>query len=106
MILSMASFQILLKFAAIHSIQGLGVVHSVVLNPWLFAAFSASLIGIFFWLLTLRKMPLSAAYPWTSVIYFIVPLAGAWFFSDILSLRYMVGLFFVLLGVLLTVRAN
>jgi multidrug transporter EmrE-like cation transporter len=104
MILCMTASQILLKFGGQHSATHTSVIDSFVLNPWLWSSLAASIIGTGFWLLTLRRLPLSAAYPWTALIYFITPLAGVWFFADELTVRYMFGLAFVLAGVLLTTR--
>ena len=102
----MSSFQILLKFAGQHSATHASVIDGFVLNPWLWASLGASIIGFGFWLLTLRRLPLSAAYPWTALIYFITPLASVWFFVDALTGRYLLGLTFVLVGVLLTTRGT
>jgi multidrug transporter EmrE-like cation transporter len=106
MILCVTSSQILLKFAGQHSATHASVIDGFVLNPWLWASLGASIIGIGFWLLTLCRLPLSAAYPWTALIYFITPLAGVWFFADALTGRYLFGLAFVLVGVLLTTRGT
>lgn len=102
----MASSQILLKFAGQHSAVHASVIDGFALNPWLWASLGASIIGIGFWLLTLRRLTLSAAYPWTALIYFITPLAGVWFFADALTDRYLFGLAFVLVGMLLTTRGT
>ncbi|MNQ87872.1 4-amino-4-deoxy-L-arabinose-phosphoundecaprenol flippase subunit ArnE [compost metagenome] len=104
MILSMTASQILLKFAGQHSAAHAGAVDSFVLNPWLWAALTASVSGIGFWLMALRRLPLSAAYSWTALIYVITPLASTWFFSDVLTSRYVFGLTLVLAGVVLTSR--
>ena len=106
MIISMTSFQVLLKLAAMHLAPQLGMVNGILLNPWLWAAACASIFGILSWLIVLRKIPLSVAYPWTSVIYLIVPLVGAWLFGDILSISYLAGLLSVLIGVLLAMRGS
>jgi drug/metabolite transporter (DMT)-like permease len=104
MILCMTSSQILLKFAGQHSANHASVLDGFVRNPWLWAALGASIGGIGCWLLTLRRLPLSAAYPWTALIYFITPLAGVYFFAEVLTGRYLFGLTLVLAGVLLTTR--
>ncbi len=104
MILCMTASQILLKLAGLHSAAHTDPVEGFLRNPWLWAALGASASGIFFWLLTLRKLPLSIAYPWTALIYLITPLAGAWIFSEVLTGRYVVGLALILSGVVLTSR--
>lgn len=104
MIICMTSSQILLKFAGQYSAAHVSVMNGFLLNPWLWAALGASVIGIGFWQLVLRRLTLSAAYSWTALTYFLTPLAGAWLFSDVLTYRYMLGLALVLAGVMLTTR--
>ncbi len=104
MILSMTSSQILLKFAGQHSAATVGVMDRFLLNPWLWSALGACVSGIGFWLMALRRLPLSAAYSWTALIYVITPVASGWFFSDVLTSRYILGLILVLAGVMLTSR--
>lgn len=104
MILCMTASQILLKFAGLYSVTYASAVEGFVRNPWLWAALGASAGGICCWLLTLRRLPLSVAYPWTALIYGITPLAGAWIFAEVLTGRYAIGMMLILAGVVLTSR--
>lgn len=104
MILCMTASQILLKFAGLHSIAYAGALEGFVRNPWLWAAICSSAGGICCWLLTLRRLPLSVAYPWTALIYVITPLAGAWIFEEVLKGSYAIGILLILSGVVLTSR--
>lgn len=104
MILCMTSSQILLKFAGQHSVLHYGVVDGFFRNPWLWAGLGASIGGIGCWMLALNRLPLSAAYPWTALIYVITPLASVWIFSDVLTGSYVFGMALVFAGVLLTTR--
>lgn len=104
MILCMTASQILLKLAGQHSAGHTGALEGFVRNPWLWAALGASAGGIGCWLLTLRRLPLSAAYPWTALIYVLTPLAGAGLFAETLSGRYAFGMVLILAGVVLTSR--
>lgn len=104
MVLLMTTSQILLKFAALHSAAHAGALAGLAFNPWLWAAMTASAGGICCWLLTLRRLPLSVAYPWTATIYVITPLAGAWLFAEVLSGHYAIGIALILAGVMLTSR--
>lgn len=105
MILCMTTAQILLKLAGQHAAAHAGAVDGFMRNPWLWAALGASAGGIGCWLLTLRRMPLSAAYPWTALIYVLTPLAGAWLFAEALTGRYAFGMALILAGVVLTSRS-
>jgi multidrug transporter EmrE-like cation transporter len=104
MILCMTSSQILLKFAGQHSVLHGGMIDGFLRNPWLWAGLGASIGGIGCWMLTLRRLPLSVAYPWTALIYVITPLASIWIFSDVLTSSYVFGMTLILAGVLFTTR--
>ncbi|QNK01049.1 hypothetical protein [Dyella telluris] len=104
MIVCMTASQILLKFAGLHSVEHAGALEGFVRNPWLWAALTVSAGGICCWLLTLRRLPLAVAYPWTALIYVITPLASAWIFTDVLNGRYAMGMLLILSGVVLTSR--
>ena len=96
--------QVCLKFAGLYSAAHAGAVAGFLRNPWLWAAIGSAAAGIFFWLLTLRRLPLAVAYPWTALVYVLTPLAGAWLFAEVLNGRYAIGIAFILAGVLLTSR--
>lgn len=104
MILCMTASQIFLKFAGLHLVAHVSTLEGFVRNPWLWAAICTSAGGICCWLLTLRRLPLSVAYPWTALIYIITPLAGAWIFAEVLNGSYAIGIMLILLGVVLTSR--
>jgi multidrug transporter EmrE-like cation transporter len=57
------------------------------------------------WLLTLRKLPLSTAYPMVSLGYILVMVLGFYLFQESLSMQKWFGAAFVSLGVLLIARA-
>ena len=51
------------------------------------------------WVLALREVPLSIAYPFTALAFVLVPLASAAIFPEPLGPRYFIGLAFVVGGV-------
>ena len=51
------------------------------------------------WVLALREVPLSIAYPFTALAFVLVPLASAALFHETLGARYFIGLAFVVGGV-------
>lgn len=104
MIVCMTASQVFLKFAGLFSAAHPGALAGFAANPWLWAAIGASGGGICCWLLALRQLPLSVAYPWTALVYVLTPLAGAWLFAEVLNARYALGIAFILAGVLLTSR--
>ncbi|SFF56043.1 Multidrug transporter EmrE [Duganella sp. CF458] len=104
MIACTTASQVLLKYAGLYAAAHAGMVAGVLRNPWLAAAIAAAGGGICCWLLTLRRLPLALAYPWTALVYVLTPLAGAWLFSEVLDGRYALGIGCILAGVLLTSR--
>ena len=104
MILCSTASQVLLKFAGLYAAAHAGAVAGFAGNPWLWAAIGAAGGGIACWLAALRRLPLAQAYPWTALVYVLTPLAGAWLFAEVLSVRYAIGIACILAGVLLTSR--
>jgi drug/metabolite transporter (DMT)-like permease len=76
-----------------------------ILNIWLWLGLVASIFGMIFWLITLNKVPLSKAYPWTAIIYIFTPLLGLIFWNEQLDFNYLMGLFFILLGIFICTKS-
>ena len=57
------------------------------------------------WVWALRYMEISKAYPFFALGFVLVPLVGAWVFSETLTLKYGVGVLFIFIGVVLTTSA-
>ncbi|MED4601076.1 SMR family transporter [Paenibacillus validus] len=58
-----------------------------------------------FWLLALKKFPLSTAYPMVSLGYIVVMVLGFYLFHESLSMQTWIGAAFISFGVLLIARA-
>lgn len=104
MIACTSTSQVCLKLAGLYSAAHPGAVAGFLRNPWLWAAIGAAGGGIVCWLLTLRRLPLATAYPWTALVYVLTPLAGAGLFAEVLGWRYAIGIACIMGGVLLTSR--
>ena len=52
---------------------------------WIGSAFSLYIVTSFGWMYMLRLMPLSAAYPFLALTYFLVPLGGYLLFNEQLA---------------------
>jgi drug/metabolite transporter (DMT)-like permease len=102
MIILMTAAQVMFKLAGNHAGVQLTLVSALISNPWLWAGLLLSAAGMVCWLLTLRKVSLSKAYPWTALIYVLTPLASAWLFGDALDSKYLLGLASIVAGVFLT----
>jgi multidrug transporter EmrE-like cation transporter len=85
---------------------GDGLAWSNLMTSWPIAAGLASYgLSSMFWLLTLRKLPLSTAYPMVSLGYILVMVLGFYLFQESLSMQKWFGAAFISLGVLLIARA-
>ena len=54
------------------------------------------------WVWALRSVEISKAYPYFALGFVFVPLLGALFFGEVLSLRYGVGIIMIIAGVIMT----
>lgn len=102
MVGSTTTSQLCFKMAGLHSVRKAALVPAWIFNPWLWVALVSSAIGMVFWLLALRRLPLSAAYPWTAMVYVLTPLGSAFLFQDTLSMRYILGMTCIVSGVFIT----
>lgn len=84
--------------------QGPAVVRMLSSWPVLSGLCSYALSSLF-WLLTLKQMNISVAYPMVSLGYVIVALAGYYLFSESISVMKWIGIGFILLGVVLVSRS-
>ena len=71
-------------------------------NPYLLAALALYGSGTILWLFILKRVPLSAAYPFMALSFCLVPLLGYWFLGETLSWRYGAGLALIVAGLLVT----
>ena len=54
------------------------------------------------WVWALRSVEISKAYPYFALGFVFVPLLGAWIFNEELTLRYGLGVLFIVIGVAMT----
>ena len=100
----MVAAQVMYKFAGLWSRHHQGLLAAFALNPWLWVGLGCAVVGMVLWLLALRHLPLSAAYPWTALIYVFTPIASALIFGDLLRAEYLIGLALITVGVVITTR--
>lgn len=102
MIVCMTAAQILFKLAGNHSLVQSELVYFFLLNSWMWGGLLASSAGMVCWVLTLRSMPLAKAYPWTAMIYVLTPICSILVFNDFLTLKYGIGMAFIIFGIFIT----
>ena len=76
------------------------------MNPWIIAGLSSYVVSVGLWLLVLSRAEVSAAYPFLSVGYIIVALAGWYFFKESLTLIRLAGIALICIGVILIARPS
>jgi multidrug transporter EmrE-like cation transporter len=98
--------QILFKLSADRMRESAdSILLSYIANPYLWFAvgfyFAASVV----WVWVLQWLPISVAYPFMSLVFVLVPLAGILFFNEAQGIRFFIGLVLILAGIgLVTVR--
>ena len=97
----MAIGQILFKQVAISYNKTGSLLHPVVLVP-LFVAGALYVSSTGLWIWALRHVEISKAYPVFALGFVLVPLVGAWLYGEALSLKFALGVVFIVIGVILT----
>ncbi|MBL8309981.1 MAG: EamA family transporter [Burkholderiales bacterium] len=69
--------------------------------PWFWAGFACYGISLFTWIATLSRAPVSVAYPLLSIGYVVNALIAYWLFGESLTVQKIVGIGFIILGVVL-----
>ena len=98
----LATGQILFKKAALASL-GHPLPFSL-LSGWMFAALILYAAATALWVMLLRTIPLSAAYPFAALGFVLVPLLARFLFNETLDARYGVGVALIVLGIVVTSR--
>lgn len=102
---ALALGQILFKRASlgVDPTQG-GWLLQVARAPALWMALILYAAATVIWVRILATLPLSRAYPFMALAFVLVPAAGYFFFREPITLRFMCGTGFIIVGVLLTAR--
>ena len=100
--------QLLMKWGLVHPkpLWNHGPAVVKMLGSWpVLAGLCSYALSSLFWLLTLRQMNVSVAYPMVSLSYVIVAVAGYYLFSESFSAMKWLGIGFILIGVAFISRA-
>ncbi|HBT97739.1 MAG TPA: hypothetical protein DEB25_08990 [Desulfobulbaceae bacterium] len=98
--------QLFLKSAGLYAAAQTSLMHKYILNPWLCASLGCFGLSFLCWMYTLRRMPLSVAYPWTALIYALTPLICVLVWGERVSPAYIPGIACIIGGVVLTSRSS
>lgn len=100
---AISSGQMLFKLAAMAWPQDAGLL-GLLTVPWFWAAlvvYGGATVG---WMMLLRSLPLSVAYPFFALAFLIVPLMSWWWLGETLQPRQWAGAALIALGVWVSVR--
>jgi drug/metabolite transporter (DMT)-like permease len=91
--------QVLFKLAA-RALEGTApLLERVVFNKYLFAALVVYALATGLWVALLREVPLSVAYPFVALAFFLVPLMGHWVLGETLRWQTLAGAAVIVAGV-------
>lgn len=101
--LAMATGQVLFKYSATRYAALSSPLLIFIKWPFLLAlaVYAVTTVG---WVLVLRTTALSRAYPFMALSFVLVPLLSWLFFKEQLSLRYVLGIAAIVLGIVLAAR--
>ena len=78
---------------------------AIITNLWLLIGIVCYVISIGFWLIVLQHNEISVAYPLIAVGFVITTAIGYFYFGDNVSLNRLVGIGFILSGVIIVTRS-
>lgn len=77
----------------------------LVFDPFIFSGFASAFIASFFWMAAMTKFELSYAYPFMSGAFVLVFILSVLFFNEVVSWQKILGLGFIVLGIIISSRS-
>lgn len=84
--------------------ERLAFVVRLFLNPWILTVLASALLGMLSWMIALSRFRLNYAYPFYSLIFVIVLLLSSVLFHESLNLPKIIGMGFIVAGIILIGR--
>jgi len=78
---------------------------NLLFDPWVFSGFLSAFIASFFWMAAMTKFELSFAYPFMSGAFVLVFLLSVLLFQEVVTWQKVVGLLFIVIGIVITSRS-
>lgn len=104
-ILALSTGQILFKLSSSQIDFRFEKLIPSLLNPTLIIALVIYGIATILWLAVLKTTPLSVAYAFTSLAFFLVPILSSVFLHEALKARTFIGAIFIVCGVFISLNA-
>lgn len=77
----------------------------VLVDPFVLSGFVSAFVASFFWMAAMTKFELSFAYPFMSLSFVLVFVLAVWLFDEAFTIQKMIGLGFIVLGIVITGRS-
>jgi multidrug transporter EmrE-like cation transporter len=77
----------------------LGFLGHMLLNPWVISGLAAAFAASLFWMLALKKLPLSTAYPFTASSFVLILLFAVFVLNEPLTSAKVIGTFLIVAGI-------
>lgn len=90
--------QLLIKKGATSLDGNRGLIRTILKSPWLMGGLFCALIAPLFYMMALREIPLSVAFPSMASTYVLVAAGAAYFFNEKMNFLAWSGVFFIVLG--------
>lgn len=75
------------------------------LDPFLISGFASTLVAAVFWIAAMTKFDVSYAYPFMSMAFVLVLALSALFFKEPLTLSKILGMAFIVVGIVVSSRS-
>lgn len=75
------------------------------LDPFLMSGLASAFIASIFWLMAMTKFEISYAYPFMSLAFVLVLIFSVFVFKESLSLYKIIGMVFIVIGIIITSRS-
>lgn len=82
----------------------MGYVIALLMNPWVMSGIVATFLAGVSWMLVMTKFEISYAYPFVSLNYILVLVAGFLLFQETISITKLAGSALVVLGIIVIAR--
>jgi multidrug transporter EmrE-like cation transporter len=82
----------------------IGYILRLLLNPWIISAYIAAFSASLCWMLAINKIPVSQAYPFTSLSFVFVLVLSAMFFQETITPQKVVALVLIITGLIVGTR--
>lgn len=80
-------------------------IRNMLLDPWVLSGFVGAFLASLCWMMAMTRLPISLAYPFTSMAFVLVVAVGAIVFHERVNLTHMIGIAMVVGGLIVISQA-